>query len=176
MSNDYIFDVMGPDEFYFDDIWEVRAFKLSENATLPSRTHMTDAGLDLYSAEDVFIPVGSTQLVKTNIAMEIPEGFVGKIEGRSSMNLKGIMTSGGVIDSGYNGDLGVVLNNFSCKNDKDPNFDYHELPSLTMGYKIKKGDKIAQLLIYRIQTPEVVETKELWQSQRGNKGFGSSGK
>lgn len=147
----------------------IKVFKLNKEATLPTRTHKNDAGIDLYATENSFIPVGETKVVKTGVAIEIPEGFVGKIEGRSSMNSKGIITSGGVIDAGYTGDISVILNNFSATPERDPIL-------FQAGYRVKRGEKIAQLLLYKVETPEVVETDTLWTSDRGAKGFGSSGK
>lgn len=153
---------------FFKEFINVLTYKLDENATLPTRNLSTDAGIDIYALEDVFIPVGTTAKVKTGVAIKIPEGRVGKIEGRSSMNSKGLITAGGVIDSGYNGEIGVVMHNFSNLSISDGGME--------IGYKISKGDKIAQLLIYKVDTPEPVEVKELWDSERGNNGFGSSGR
>lgn len=147
----------------------INVFKLDQNAIIPTRSHATDAGIDLYAMEETFIPVGTTKVIKTGIAIEIPAGYVGKIEGRSSMNSKGIITSGGVVDAGYNGDISVILNNFSATPEREPVL-------YLQGYRVKKGDKIAQLLVYKVETPEVIETKSIWHSARGNKGFGSSGR
>lgn len=144
---------------------EILTYKLNPEATLPTRNHSWDAGLDLYALESIFIPVGKTIKVSTGIALLIEEGHVGKIEGRSSMNVKGLLTSGGVIDAGYNGEVGVVLTNLNNTTDTYIG---------TLGYWVKKGDKVAQLLVYDVVTPKVTETKELWNSERGSKGFGSS--
>lgn len=143
----------------------IKAFKLDPEAVLPTRTHPTDAGLDLYSLENTFIPLSATVRIKTGIALEIPLGFVGKIEGRSSMNAKGIMASGGVIDTGYAGDISVILNNFSNTSQFSEN---------SRGLIINKGDKIAQLLVYQVATPAIEEVSEIWTSERGTKGFGQA--
>lgn len=147
-------------------ITNVKVFKLHPDALIPTRNKITDAGLDLYALEDVFIPQGSTGKVKTGIAIEVPEGYVGRISDRSGMAAKGLIVGAGVIDAGYNGDHTVVLHNFSGSNT-----DKH----IYVGYKVSKGDRIAQLVIYPIETPTVNLVHELWNSERGDSGWGSSG-
>lgn len=146
----------------------MNVFKLDSQAILPTRNNSTDAGLDLYSLEDLFLPEGSTKLIKTGIAIQVPNGYVLKIEDRSGLALKGLKTGAGVVDSGYSGEIGVAMHNLNNNYHFDPNYDVR-------GYFIKKGDKIAQALLYRIETPVVTEVKVLWTSDRGSKGFGSSG-
>jgi dUTP pyrophosphatase len=141
---------------------KVKVFKLGTGGKLPTRNKTTDAGLDLYAAEDMFILVGSTGKVKTDIAIEIPEGYMGKIYDRSGMAVKGFILGAGVIDCGYSGDCTIILHNFSARNSIG-------------GYQINKGDKIAQMVISKIETPLVVQTDKLWTSERGDSGFGSSG-
>lgn len=141
----------------------------NEKATPPSRSKATDAGLDLVSAEDIFIELGSTRVVKTGIAVKVPEGFVGKIEDRSGLASKGLRTGAGVIDAGYNGEVGVVIHNLTSELAKDPVL-------LRPGYQIRRGDRIAQLLLYKVETPEVVVVDTSWESERGSSGFGSSGR
>lgn len=137
----------------------IQVYRLNERATLPTRAHSTDAALDLYALEDIAIPLGSTCLVKTGIAANIQPGYVGLLRERSSIGKRGFKVAGGVIDAGYSGDISVLLMNVS-----------HKEP-----YQVKAGDRIAQLLIVPIATPEVEEVFELWSSERGHKGFGSSG-
>lgn len=144
----------------------VKVFKLSKQATLPTRNKESDAGLDLYAVESTFIGTGKTVLVKTSVAIQIPEGYVGKIEDRSSLSSKGLRTGGGVIDAGYTGEVAVVLHNL---NNTDASSQHGR------GYMIEKGQKIAQLLVYKVETPGVEEVTELWTSDRGSSGFGSSG-
>jgi dUTP pyrophosphatase len=134
--------------------------KLDPEAKLPERNHATDCGLDLFALETVEIWAGHTEIVRTGIALQIPIGYVGKIEDRSSMAARGLKTAGGIIDPGYTGEIKVVINNLN------------NLPL----YIIHKGDKIAQLLIYKIETPQVEEVTELLLTDRDTKGFGSSGK
>lgn len=144
----------------------IQVYRINSEAKIPTRNHNTDAGLDLYSVEDVFIQTGNTALVGTGVALKVSDGHVGKIEDRSSMGLKGLRTGAGVIDSGFSGEMKVVLHNLN-------NQEHDYLGK--RGYWIKKGDKIAQLLIYKVEMPEIVEVSSLWNSNRGLKGFGSSG-
>lgn len=142
---------------------------LSENATIPSRNNSTDAGLDLYAVEDVFIAENETKVIKTGLAVAIPNGYVGKIEDRSSMAARGLRTGAGVIDSGYTGEVGVVVHNLNNKSNKDPVLWRN-------GYMIKRGDKIAQLLVYKVETPSINVVSSMEKTNRGNNGFGSSGR
>lgn len=134
--------------------------KLDPEAKLPTRNLPTDCGLDLYALEDTKIWGMRTEMVRTGIALQVPIGYIGKIEDRSSMAFKGLKVSGGVIDPGYNGEIKVLITNFN------------NLPL----YIIKKGDKIAQLLLFKVETPQVEEITELLLTDRDTKGFGSSGK
>ena len=145
---------------------KIKVFKLDPDATVPTRHKTTDAGLDLYALEDTYIALGTTGKVKTGVAIEVPPGYVGRISDRSGMAAKGLIVGAGVIDAGYSGDHTVVLHNFSAINQKQ----YLD------GYLVKKGDKIAQLVVYLIETPEVQVVEQLWISERGNTGWGSSGK
>lgn len=160
---------------------KIKFFKLDPDAIIPKRHLSTDCGIDIFSIEDIFIPVGKTRIIKTGTALEIPIGFVGKIEDRSGMGAKGLRTSAGVIDSLYSGPLDVVMHNISCIK------DYEIIPKLIngkkiynkknkiLGYQVIKGDRVAQLLVYKIETPEIEEVDTLWTSERGDKGFNSSG-
>ncbi len=144
-------------------------FKLNQEAVTPTRNKETDAGIDIYSIEDIFIPVGSTKVVKTGVALEVPVGMVAKIEDRSSLAAKGLRTGGGVIDYGYSGEVGVILHNFSASPERDTIL-YQD------GYRVRKGDKISQVLLYEVITPKLQEVKDLWTSERGSNAFGSSGR
>lgn len=140
-----------------------------ERAIAPSRNKSTDAGLDLYSIEDKFIEIGTTAVIRTGISVNVPEGMVGKIEDRSSLAAKGLRTGAGVIDTGYSGEVGVVLHNLTSQLTSDPVLH-------RKGYQIRKGDKIAQLLVYNVETPTVEVVGNSWESERGAGGFGSSGR
>lgn len=144
----------------------VKTKLLSENGRLPTRSYPTDAGADLYAAENVFIPKGQTVTVKTDIALDIPEDHVVKIESRSGLAAKGIFATAGVVDASYTGNIGVVLNNFSNNSGV---YNGQE------GYQITKGDRIAQILIYKVETPSFKVTEELSTKRRGSNGYGSSG-
>lgn len=131
---------------------------VSPGAKLPQRAHRTDAGADLFSYEECEIYPGEQKLVDTGIAIKIPEGFAGFIYNRSSQGKKGITIphSVGVIDSDYRGNLKVLLKNIS----EDP-------------YKIEVGDRIAQLVIQKV---ELFGFKDVWNdTARGTGGFGSTG-
>ncbi len=139
---------------------KIRVKSLSGNAKLPSFAHGTDAGADLFSAENLKLEPGKRALVSTGIALEIPEGFAGLIWDKSGIASKsGISTMAGVIDSGYRGEIKVLLVNLSDTE-----------------YKIEEGDKIAQILFQKIEHPDFEEVQELSKADRGEKGFGSTGR
>lgn len=157
---------------YHYPLRELQVLKLFDDAILPTRGREFDAGLDLYALEDQFIEIQTTAKVKTGIAINVPPNYVGKIEDRSGLASKGLRTGGGVVDHGYNGDVTVVLHNLT--ND-DIVRNSTTNGRFAHGYEIKKGDRIAQLLLYPIETPVVQQVHELWTSERSAKGFGSSG-
>jgi dUTP pyrophosphatase len=131
---------------------------LEEGATLPTRGDPFAAGLDLYALEDCVVGKKQT-LVKTGVRMAIPKGYWGNIRSRSSLALKhGVFTEAGVIDSSYRGPIGVVMYCISGE------------------YQIKKGDRIAQLIIQSHSTMNPVQVETLPETQRGEGGFGSTGK
>jgi len=146
--------------------------RLAPNAQLPTRAHPNDAGLDLYALEDVHIPVGEVVAVRTGIAVDILPEYVGRILDRSSMAVKGFRVGAGVIDAHYAGEVKVVLHNIKARNVPMPTSYYADY---VPGYTIRKGDKIAQLVVQLISIPEVIETTHDWSRDRGHKGFGSSG-
>ncbi len=133
--------------------------QLSESATLPTRSHATDSGLDLYASEDTLVTYTHASVVPTGIAVNIPPGYEGQIRPRSGKssktNLRVIL---GTVDSGYNGEIGVIADTLNKSN-----------------YLVKKGEKIAQLVISPIVTPslEIVDQFNT-QSARGSNGFGST--
>jgi dUTP pyrophosphatase len=140
---------------------------LDPRAKVPTVKHPHwDLGYDLYALEDTFIPSEIPTKVRTGIAIEFPTHWGGIIKDRSSVAAKGVTTSGGVIDSGYRGEIIVILN-------------YHH-PAFTEGfrqYEVVAGDKIAQLVLQKSLTYESIEiSDELNETDRGEKGFGSSGR
>lgn len=152
---------------------QLKIKKLTNTAILPKRNFPEDAGLDIYSDQDLFIEQGTTAKVKTSISIEVPVGYVGKLEDRSGLASKGLRTGGGVIDAGFTGPVEIILHNLTNV------VSTIEAASIwddtKFGYKIKAGDRIAQLLLYKVESPEVVEVTELISSNRGDKGLGSSG-
>lgn len=138
----------------------VRIKKLRDDAQIPLYKRPGDAAFDLFSAEDWTLVPNEQHIFKIGIAMAIPEGHVGLIWDRSGMGaVHGIKTLGGVIDHTYRGEIGVGLINLT----KGP-------------YEVKKGDRIAQMLIQEVITAEIHEVEDLDETQRGLGGFGSSGK
>jgi dUTP pyrophosphatase len=136
---------------------------LTEGARLPSRAHHGDAGLDLYAAEPATIGAGCRAPVGTGIAVEIPPGHAGLVLPRSGLAARhgiALVNSPGLIDSGYRGELRVLLLN----TDRDRAFEVHP------------GDRIAQLLLTPVATADPVEAIELSVTARAAGGFGSSGR
>lgn len=133
--------------------------KLDKNARMPTRAHKHDAGYDLYARETVIVPAKESVKIDTGVHMQIPAGLVGMIKSKSGLNVKHGIQSEGVIDSGYTGSICVKLYNHS-------GYDY----------KVNAGDKISQLVIMPVWTPTLEQVDELDESDRGNDGFGSSGK
>ncbi|MEM5820055.1 MAG: dUTP diphosphatase [Candidatus Aenigmatarchaeota archaeon] len=137
---------------------ELKVKRLNENAKLPERKREGDAGLDLYSIEDIEINPNEIKLVSTGIAIEIPKGYVGIIKDRSGLATKGLHVLAGVIDENYRGEVKIVLINLG----KEKIF-------------LEKYSRVAQLLILPYLKCNVKEVEELSETERGNSGFGSSG-
>ena len=132
---------------------------LSEFATIPVRGSALAAGYDLSAAHDCVIPARGKGLVKTDLAIACPEGTYGRIAPRSGLAWKHFIDTGaGVIDADYRGNVGVIL------------FNHAETE-----FAVKRGDRVAQLVLERIVTPEVVTVDDLDESERGAGGFGSTG-
>ena len=142
---------------------ELRFQRLSEDAVLPSRAHPGDAGLDLYSVESAHIGPGERWGVGTGVAVEIPEGHAGLVLPRSGLAREhgvALVNSPGLIDSGYRGEIRVLLLNTD--------------PAET--FRVGPGERIAQLLLVPIAVAGAVEAAALTESARGEGGFGSSGR
>lgn len=142
---------------------ELPLTKLKDGATLPTRAHDGDAGLDLYACEAAHIGPGERWSVGTGVAVEIPAGHAGLVLPRSGLAKKHgitLVNSPGLIDAGYRGELRVLLLNTD--------------PAET--FRVQPGDRIAQLVIAPITLAEPVETVALAESARGEGGFGSSGR
>jgi len=138
----------------------VKIKKLNHKAKILSYAYPGDAGLDLYSCEDYLLQPGERHTFGLGIALEIPFGYAGLIWDKSGLAAKhGLTTLAGVIDANYRGECKVVLINTS----QEP-------------YQIKEGDKIAQLLIQKVEEVKIKEVKKLSETSRKDGGFGSSGR
>jgi len=133
--------------------------RLSESAKLPTRGSALAAGYDLYSAESKVIPAHGKALVDTQLSIAVPPGTYGRVAPRSGLASKFMIDTGaGVVDADYRGVIFVLLFNHS---DND--------------FQVEQGDRIAQMIIERIYTPEVQEVDDLGATVRGTNGFGSTG-
>ncbi len=133
--------------------------KLSHDAKLPARAEEDSAGLDIYTNEDYVLKSGETHAFSTGISTEFASGLVALIWDRSGLGAKGVHRLAGVIDSSYRGEWKIVLHNLTLQK-----------------VKIKAGDRIAQCLIQKYEVLAVKEVNELSDSERGEGGFGSSGR
>ena len=142
-----------------DEVGALEIQLLSDKGTLPSKANRFDAGFDLYASENALIHPKERLLVSTDIAMAIPKGHVGLIWPRSGLAVKkGVDVFAGVIDSGYRGEVKVCLYNSGSEI-----------------LEVEEGDRIAQLLIQKAENYFIKKVESLDDSERGDKGFGSSG-
>ncbi len=133
--------------------------KLHPEALLPSRKRAGDAGIDLYSVEEVFLNPGEWKAVPTGVAVEIPEGYFGLIKDRSGLALKhAVHCLAGVVDENYRGEIKVVLINLGDK-----------------PVRLEKRSRVAQMVLVPYLKTQVVEVEELSHTERGQQGFGSTG-
>ena len=128
------------------------------DARVPKRQTSGSVGYDLHSAEDVVIPPRGIGVVGTGVGVQLPEGTYGRVAPRSGLSVKGIAVGAGVVDRDWTGPVGVVLYNLT------------DAP-----FEVKVGHRIAQLILERAETPDVVVVPELYETARGDKGFGSTG-
>lgn len=133
--------------------------KLSPGAIMPTRAHPYDAGLDLYAAERKIIRAKDFEVVETGTHTEIPCGYVGLLTSKSGLMAKHGITCRGTIDCGYNGSIKAVLFNHGHKD-----------------YIVEKGDKVTQLVILPCLLPELELVDSLEETDRGDGGFGSTGR
>jgi dUTP pyrophosphatase len=141
---------------------EIKVVRLDPRAVLPTRAYPGDAGLDLYALDPVTLDAGERASVRTGVAVEIPEGHAGLVMPRSGLASRhgiALVNAPGLIDSGYRGELQVLLLNTDRNN----------------ACELAAGDRIAQLVLVAVATPAVVEVEALGRSARGAGGFGSSG-
>ena len=133
--------------------------KLDEGVKMPTRQHKWDAGLDLYALEDGYIRCNQSRTFNTGVHVQIPEGCVGFIKSRSGLMVNHGIVTDGTIDAHYTGPIKVCLFNHG-----------------TGRYEVKAGDKIAQLVICPCVLPQLEQVDELPETERGENGFGSSGR
>jgi dUTP pyrophosphatase len=137
---------------------ELKVKRIHPDAKLPAIAHPGDAGLDLYAVVDRDLAPGEVYAVPTGIQIAVPAGFVGLVWDKSGISLKGVHRLAGVIDAGYRGEVQVVLINLGAAS-----------------FPVRKGTKIAQLLVQPVTGVSVVETDSLDDTSRGRGGFGSTG-
>ena len=138
----------------------IKVKKLNDKAKIPTRAHMTDAGMDLCSTENLVILPQTRSIISTGISLEIPEGYYGRMAPRSGLAAKnGIDVFAGVVDSSYRGELKVILYNSDIQN----------------SFTINEGDRIAQLIIEKHYNFPIEESFDLSDTARGSGGFGSTG-
>ena len=136
--------------------------RLDPELPLPSYAHPGDAGADLHAASEVTLQPGERALVPTGIAMALPEGYVGLVHPRSGLAARhgiSIVNAPGTIDSGYRGEVQVCLVN----------------TDRVAPFTVRRGDRIAQLVVQRCETATFVESADLTESARGDGGYGSTG-
>lgn len=135
--------------------------RIHPDAVLPAYAHPSDAGMDIRSIEDISLAPGERALVHTGLVVLLPPMYEAQVRPRSGLALKfgiTVLNTPGTIDSGYRGEVGVILVNLGQEE-----------------FKVKKGDKIAQMVIAPVTQPQVVETEFIDRTDRGEGGFGSTG-
>ena len=141
---------------------EILVTKLDNDAVIPTYAKPGDAGADLYAISELVLAPGERALVKTGIAIALPNGYVGLVHPRSGLGLKNgisVVNTPGTIDAGYRDEIGVVL----------INHDLHE------SFQVKKGDRIAQLVIQKVENAQFKVVNQLPESERAAGGYGSTG-
>lgn len=136
--------------------------RIHPDAVLPAYAHPSDAGMDVRSVEELVIPAGKRALVHTGLVVLLPPLYEAQVRPRSGLALKHgitVLNTPGTIDSGYRGEIGVILFNSS-----------------DVDFQIKKGDRVAQVVIAPVTQPVIEEAQEIDETDRGAGGFGSTGK
>lgn len=159
--------------------------KLADDAILPARAHYSDSGFDLFANEDVIIEPGETIVVKTGIAINLPDGYEAQVRPRSGVTSKTkLRVQLGTIDNSYTGEICILVDNIH--NGRMPNGAFHRYGFYINGsatrdteiygsYVIRKGDKLSQLVIQKLPQVHAYEIEKLPDTERGSNGFGSSG-
>ena len=141
---------------------KILVHKINNNARIPAYAHEGDAGVDLYSVTDVTIMPGQRALIPTGIKIAIPRGYEGQVRPKSGLALKHgitVLNTPGTVDAPYRGEVGVILFNTDTER----------------AYKVKAGEKIAQMVFCRVEQAVFEEMDELPETSRGEGGFGSTG-
>lgn len=140
---------------------KIKILKLNKDAKIPLYAHEGDSGMDLYSVSENVLKPGERCLIETGLKFEIPEGYEAQVRSKSGLTLNygiSVLNSPGTIDSGYRGEIKVILINHG-----------KEI------YKIEKGSKIAQVVFQKVEKVSLEDVNELKDSKRGKNGFGSTG-
>ena len=139
----------------------LRFRRVHPDAVLPAYAHPSDAGMDVRSVDELTLAPGRRALVHTGLVMLLPPGYEAQVRPRSGLALKSgvtVLNAPGTIDSGYRGEVGVILANFG-----------------EADFQVKTGDKIAQIVVAPVTQSEIVETEDVDETDRGADGFGSTG-
>lgn len=150
---------------------QLKVKRITDTAVLPVKAHQSDAGFDICADEDITINVGETVTVSTGLSVAIPEGYYGRLKGRSGLTAKTLLrVQEGTIDANYRGEIKVICDIKTKILDQviDGMIYANNL-------SFKRGERIAQLIIQPLPTVEVVEVDELDDTDRGEGGFGSTG-
>lgn len=142
-------------------LYKLKVKKLNKDAIIPNFAHKGDAGMDLYSTEEVTIPPSKTALIKTGISIQLPKMTEAQVRPRSGLALKHsitVLNTPGTIDEGYRGEIGIILINHGEQD-----------------FVVTKNMKIAQMVVKPIYDIDIVEVDELSDTDRGDGGFGSTG-
>lgn len=142
-------------------MYTLKIKKLHDDAIIPNFAHKGDAGMDLYSIEEVVIPASESKLIKTGISIALPKNTEAQVRPRSGLALKHsvtVLNTPGTIDEGYRGEIGVILINHGKED-----------------FTVNKNMKIAQMVVKPIYDINILEVNDLDDTERGNGGFGSTG-
>lgn len=153
---------------------QLQVKRLTPTAILPVKAHPTDAGFDIFADEDITINAGETVTVSTGLSIAIPEGYYGRLKGRSGLTSKTVLrVQEGAVDANYRGEIKVICELRALTAHKEPG--RWTVIVRSGGYPIKRGERIAQLIIQPLPTVEVEAVDELDDTDRGDSGFGSTG-
>src|SRR5690625_2025447 len=159
--------------------------RLSESAVITTKAHASDSGFDLVASEDVIIEPGETAVVPTGIAVQLPDGYEAQVRPRSGVTSKTkLRVQLGTIDNDYTGEIGVIVDNMLTISEYErpgylrlDNSMYlnHRVLYAEGTYKVREGDRIAQLVVQPLPEVEAIEVFDVEETERGEGGFGSTG-